>query len=144
MESNDVQVKQKAPALGNATGGRNTARDTHSHLQLCLHHGTRGLTPQPHQSSDPAWQWVFPAFRVQWPDTGPLRSPRLSVRSPSLPWFVPAASPGAECLPGPAAGSGLHPSPSPLTFSSSLYSGLMVLRLMVVLRFPCRDLSGRR
>lgn len=29
------------------------------------HHGTRGLTQQPHQSSDPDWEWVFPAFRVQ-------------------------------------------------------------------------------
>lgn len=100
MESN-AQGKQKAPALGDATGARNSACDIHPHLQLGLH-----------------------------PTTAPGTCHHSHTRAAT------SLGVGFSIFQGSC--------PSPLTFSSSLYTGLMVLRLMVVLRFPCRDLSGRR
>lgn len=145
MESN-VQGKQKAPALGDATGARNTGCDTHIHICSCA------STPPQHLGLDttatseqrPSLRVGFSSFQGAVSGHGSSSEPPPQVLEPIPPLVCSSSIPRAECLPGPAVGSGLHPSPSPLTFSSSLYRGLMVLRLMVVLRFPCRDLSGRR
>lgn len=83
---------------------------THIHICRCASPlGTRGWTPQPHQGSNPAWGWVFPACRVLPLDVGPLQSPHLRAWSPSLPWFVPAASPVPSACPAPQRGAGCAP-----------------------------------
>ena len=66
------------------------------------HHGARGLMPQPHQSSDPAWKPGLSSLGVQWLDVGPLQSPHLRVRSPPLSCFVAAAPPARPRSPSAA------------------------------------------
>lgn len=113
MESN-VQGKQKTSALGNATEASNTVCDTSAAVPSCPQ-GTQGLTPQPHQSSKPAWKGVSQALGTQVL----CRAPAPGFRAHSS-LACSSSIPRGKCLPEAAIRSGLHASLPLLTFSSSL------------------------